>query len=339
MILGGGERPHGRPHGGAPPADRNFFGVPERHILLGLAGVIGIAILVVGVLGFASVEITEYGLNYSLVARKVERRTYLPGRYWISPVNFFLKFPAVVTTIQFSDSKQQYDLSPTEQGESQLRSRTRDGLDVFIELSFQYQLMGDKLYDLYTLLGGYPDYHHTFVRLAVDRLTETATKFSATEFFTQRTLIGKEMEALLVKDFEDQLFSHIFSFQLRSVGLPPEFEDSIQETEVMKQELSVALAEQNSTRVSLETQLMQAQRRVLVAANRGEAEASAVLLANAADIAQYNATQQKSADGYVGILQELGSKEAEMLAYMETRVLRDHPGEKTVVGLDLRAQG
>lgn len=297
-----------------------------------------IATIVVGFLGFASVEVTEYALNYSLIRRKVEPQTYAPGRYWISPLNFFVKFPATLTTIQFSDSAMQNDLSTTERGESQLRSRTRDGLDVFIELSFQYQLARDRLYDLYTLMGGYPDYHDIFVRVAIDRLTETATKYSATEFFTQRTAIGKDMEALLEREFSADLSSHVFSFQLRSVGLPRDFEEAIQETEVMKQDLSVAIAEQNSTRVSLETQLMQARRGTQVAANRGEAEAAAVMLANTAEVTQYNATQRKVADGYSGVLEALGSRTAALLDYMRVRALRDHPSQRTVVGIDVLSQ-
>lgn len=330
MRLGGREE-----QARAPLADGGILGMSTRHLSLGFAALVALTTVVVGVLGFASVEITEHALNYSLVRRKVEQRTYPPGRYWISPLNFFIKFPATVTTIQFSDSAMQDDLSSTERGESQLRSRTRDGLDVLIELSFQYQLVGDSIYDLYTLLGGYPDYHDTFVRIAVDRLTETATKYSATEFFTQRTAIGRDMEALLERDFASDLFAHVFSFQLRSVGLPKEFEEAIQQTEVMKQDLSVAVAEQNSTRVSLETQLMQARRGTRVAANRGEAEAAAVMLANAAEIAQYNATQRRAADGYSGVLEALGSEQGALLEYMRARALRDHPSQRTVVGLDV----
>lgn len=329
--------------GGAEPPRQNVAGRAQNPELAALRAGIGPALAVaaavaaaaVGVLGFSGVEITEYGLNYSLVTRKAKNRTYGSGRYWISPVNYFVKFPSTVTTIQFSDTRLQTDLTSTEKGEEELRSRTRDGLDVNIEISFQYQLMPEKLYELYTTLGPYPNYHNTFVRVAIDRLTESATKFSATEFFNDRTRIGKEMEALLKKDFQEFLYSHIFSFQLRSVGLPPPFEDAIQETEVQKQDLEVAQAEQKSQKVSMETQLMQATRRIKVIDNNAEAQAQTLLLNNAADIAQYIASQKLSADSYRAVLSELGANETEMLAYMQARVLRDHPSAKTVVGLSM----
>jgi len=296
-----------------------------------------ITILLFVIIGFGSVEITEYALNSSLLTRKVDSEPFASGRYWISPFNHFVRFPAIVKTIQFSDSTMQSDLHSDEQGDKLLRSRTKDGLDVLIELSFQYQLKKEQIFDLYTTLGPSPDYHNTFVRIAIDRLTEIATTYTANQFFMARTDIGKDMEQQLQKDFQDRLFASVFSFQLRSVGLPTEFEDAIQETEVMKQDVRVAQAEQSSTKVSLETQLMQAKRRTQVAASQAQAKAKSLMLANSADIAQYNIMQEKSADSYAGILKTLDSKEPDMLAYMETRVLRDHPSELTTLGVGLPA--
>merc|ERR1719346_266403 len=109
--------------------------------------------LFLGFFGFSQIDVTEYALNYSLLTHKVEKKTYLPGRYWIGPFNYFIRFPSTVTTIAFADSAMQLDLGPGERGERELRSRTKDGLDVNIELSFQYQLQMEKLYDLYTTFG------------------------------------------------------------------------------------------------------------------------------------------------------------------------------------------
>merc|ERR1719329_1878597 len=282
------------------------------------------ALAIIG--GIANVEVTEYALNYSLLTRTVEHRTYTSGRYWIGPFNYFVKYPAVVKTIQFSEAKLQYDLSASERS---------DGLDVSIELSFQYQIDPMKLYHLYTTLDASPFYHNVYTRIAIDRLTETATTYSANEFFVDRTLIGKRMEQQLKADFQKRLYASIFSFQLRSVALPEEFEDAIQETEVMKQDLQVAKAEQNSTRVSLETELMKAKRRMKVRVNQADGKAQSTMLSNAADIEQYTMSQHKAADSYAMVLKALGGKEKDVIEYMEARVLRDHVSALTTVGLGL----
>jgi len=287
--------------------------------------------------GFKSVEITEYGLSSNMVTRKVQRTPYQSGRYFVGPWCHFIKFPAVVKTIQFSDSRLQDDLGSDEQGDPKLRSRTADGLDVTIELSFQYQLHEDKIYDLYTTFGAGRDFHDLFVRVAIDRLTEIATGYTANEFFVDRTRIGREMEKFLKEDFEARLYSTIFSFQLRSVGLPEEFEKAIQQTEVKKQDTQVAEAEQVSNKVGLETELMKANRRVKVKANIAEGFAESVMLENKADIEQFTATQEKAAASYKGVLKELDGKEEELLAYVQSRVLRDHISEKVTLGLTLPA--
>lgn len=292
-------------------------------------------VVAVAALGIKSVEITEFGLKHNMLTRKVEKQPYNSGRYWIGPWCHFIKFPSVVKTIQFSDARMQTDLGVDEQGDPMLRSRTADGLDVTIELSFQYQLHVDKLYDLYTTMGAGKDFHDLFVRVSIDRLTEIATEYTANEFFIDRTKIGKAMEKLLKEDFEGRLYATIFSFQLRAVGLPDEFEKAIQKTEVKKQDVHVAEAEQESTKVALQTELMKATRRTKVKYNNAEAFSESVMLENTADIEQFEQTQKKAADSYKAVLKELDNKEAELLAYVQSRVLRDHISDKVTLGLTL----
>jgi hypothetical protein len=291
--------------------------------------------LVIGLAGIKSVEITEYGLVHNMVTRKVQKEPYLSGRYWIGPWAYFIKFPAVVKTIQFSDAKFQTDLGVDEAGDPMLRSRTSDGLDVNIELSFQYQLDKDNLYSLYTTFGAGKDFHDLYVRVSIDRLTEIATMYTANEFFHDRTRIGKEMEKMLRDDFESRLFSTVFSFQFRSVALPQAFEEAIQMTQVQKQDTDVAIAEQESTKVALETELMKAQRRTKVKANTADGIAESVMLENKADIEQFLATQEKAAESYASILANLDNKQGDLLAYVQSRVLRDHISDKVTLGLSL----
>jgi len=305
--------------------------------ITGITAFVFAAFIAIG--GIKSVEITEYGLSANMVTRKVDPKPYLSGRYWIGPWCYFIKFPSVVKTIQYSDSRLQEDLGIDEQGDPMLRSRTADGLDVTIELSFQYQLHQEMLYKLYTTFGEGREFHDLFVRVAIDRLTEIATEYTANEFFIDRTRIGKEMEKQLKSDFESRLYATIFSFQLRSVGLPDEFEKAIQKTEVMKQDVQVAQAEQISNKVSLETQLMQANRRVKVKANVAEGFAQSVMLQNTADIEQFKATQEKAAESYKSVLKNLDDKEGELLAYVQSRVLRDHISDKVTLGLSLPSIG
>lgn len=338
MRLGGENLPRprdgGAPGGGGGGGIEIFSGVRISFTSLAIlfAGTLAVFLLLYG---FGTVEITEYALCASLLTRKVEPNTYVSGRYWIGPFNYFITFPSVVKTIQFSDSKFQSDLSMSERGDPLLRSRTADGLDVTIELSFQYQLKKDDIYELYTTLGDGDYFHNTFVRISIDKLTEIATLYTANEFFTARTAIGKKMEDSLRTIFESTLYATIFSFQLRAVGLPDDFEKAIQLTEVKKQDVHVAEAEQNTTKVALETELMQTTRRTKVTANKADAYAQAVMLQNTADIETFTISQEKAADSYGNVLTKLDSQEGQLLKYVQARVLREHPSERMTIGLSM----
>lgn len=322
--------------GGEPPRQESV-NLPAAAFISALS-IAGVSVAVFFLAGLGSIEVTEYGLCSSRITRKVSTSPYLSGRYWIGPLSHFIRFPAVVKTIQFSDASTQSDLSVEEQGNPMLNSRTHDGLDVSVELSFQYKLKQESIYDLYTTMGDNLDFHETFTRIAIDRLTEVATRYTANEFFVKRTEIGKNMETVLREVFEKRLFATIFSFQLRSVLLPTDFEEAIQRTEVKKQDVHKAEAERNSTRVSMETELLQATRRTQVKSNSADAYAQSVILANSADISQFNKTQEFAAESYKGVLEALDTKESDLLQYIQSRVLRDHPSAKTTVALSLQSQ-
>ena len=104
--------------------------------------------------------------------------------------------------MQFSEAKLQYFVFATERSDGLLQS-----LDLSIEFSCQNQLDPNKIYTLDATLNAAPLYHNVYSRIAIDRLTEIATTYSANEFFVDRTIIGKSMESLLKKDFEKQLYA------------------------------------------------------------------------------------------------------------------------------------
>ena len=65
-----------------------------------------------------------------------------------------------------------------------IHSRTSDGLEVVLEISFQYKYNFTELYSMYTTFK----YKHkdTLIKMAVDVLSDSATKYSAYDFFMDR---------------------------------------------------------------------------------------------------------------------------------------------------------
>lgn len=282
------------------------------------------AILLLFVCSWASLEYTEFGLDYSVLTRTVGPRGYSAGRYFLGLGHHFVRFPATVKTIQFA--------STPDSDAGMLKSRTSDGLEVELEVSFQYLIMPDKLYDLYMKYGS--DYRPVYIRMATDILTTGATKYTANQFFTERSVIGRDMNAMLEHVLKEQAFVTVPFFQLRTVLLPKEFEDAIQDTEVMKQDIQTAMAQQQARCVEYETKVIQAQQQVKVLETQGDAAAQSVLLANDAYVQQLNASVVRQAQAFRAL--QVGAFAGDpkaLLRYMQIRAMREHTQGRTVVGL------
>ena len=89
--------------------------------------IVGVVLLV---LGFSTLEATEYGLDYSWISKTVDRKVYDNGLHFLGIGHSFIRFPKMVQTIDFS--KERTANRPP------VQSRTLDGLEVILEISFQY---------------------------------------------------------------------------------------------------------------------------------------------------------------------------------------------------------
>jgi SPFH domain / Band 7 family len=96
----------------------------------GMCAVSTITAIVLVILGFASLDPTEWGLDYSWISKTVDPQVKENGLYFIGIGHSFYKFPKVVQTIEFSK-----DRTATR---GPIDSRTSDGLEVVLEISFQY---------------------------------------------------------------------------------------------------------------------------------------------------------------------------------------------------------
>jgi len=274
---------------------------------------------------FGTLEFFEIGLNYSWISETIEDRPYSNGRYYLGVGNHFLKFPRTVVSIFFLD-----DLA----GNSMLhgpalQSRTKDGLNVKLEISFQYKLNPDNLYDMYTTLG--PTYEKTFIRMAVEQLTTAATLHNAHYFFVNRTHISEQMHKRLSDHFGEVGYAHIPFFQLRTVHLPHAFEDAIKETQVKQQEIKIATHKQETMTVTFETRVLQAEQYVKQLQNQADAEATAILLKNNAYCEQYTFAQEVQAEALKSLTTEAAWQSTQLLDYLRIRAAQEHPSNRTTM--------
>jgi len=283
--------------------------------------VVGITLFFLCCLSFDTLEYQEIGLNYSWISETVEDRTYGAGRYYIGIGNSFIKFPRVVNNMYFGD-----ELTPgiVINGPA-LQSRTQDGLTVRIEVSFQYKLKKEGLFELYQTFG--PDYQLILLRMAIEQLTTATTKHNAHDFFIDRTGLSKEMHHLLDEHFQKHGYAEVPFFQLRTVKLPQDFEDSIQDTQVKEQEIKVAKAQQDQNRINYETSLIQAGQNVKVLYHQAAAKSASIYAQNNAYCRQYRLMQTMQANALGEVAKNVSWSPQELLEYIRIRAVREHPSE------------
>ncbi|CAG9317718.1 unnamed protein product [Blepharisma stoltei] len=295
----------------------------DRKTLI-ILGLIGAALLVTAILlavSFDSVEYTEYGLDYSSISKSVGTSPYLGGIYLLGIGHSFIKFPRTVLTIDFSND--------AKSDRPQIESRTSDGLEVLLEISFQYELISANLYDLY--MNYELKYQYVIENIAIDTLTDQATKYTAYDFFMNRAKIGTEMQQALDAQLRNKTYTSVPFFQLRDVDLPDAFESAIQLSEVKKQDIQKANAEMNKIKVEIETKLLKANLNKSVTINLANGEAEAIKQNNEAEVNGFNATEMAAIYGYQALKESTNMTNPDLLNYLKASIVENYDGDKLVV--------
>jgi len=290
-------------------------------VWLGLCGIGIFTLVIILIFSFSSIGVNEIGLDYSSMFQTIEKRPYGSGFYYIGITHSFLKFPSVVQNIEFSKEKKAH-MGP-------IKSRTLDGLEVQLEISFQYRLKFEKLYEMYMKYG--INYESVFIVTAVDILTDMTTKFTAYKFFYDRQSIGDLMKKELANTYNSSCYAIIEALQLRTVDLPDDFEESIQETEVKKQDIEKAKAEQIKVNVECETRVKEAEFQKNVTLNVAYGEALTIQQANYAEVQNVLITQRQQADAYLALKKNLGLNSTQLLEYIRAKLIKDYEHPHSMV--------
>lgn len=229
------------------------------------------------------------------------------GRYFLGVGHRFLIFPKVYQTIEYSPG-------PDTTG-GPVQSRTKDGVEVILSVSFQYQLKQENIYDLFTTYGinmdGLEDgqqepYQRVLSYVARDILTDVSTEYNAFEFFSNRTNIGDRMSTQLRTIYERDYFASVVFFQLKDVDLPDQFEHAIQDAEVSRQYQQRAREIQTKAEIEAQTSVIQAEYDAQILLQEAGAQANATLQQNHYEIAAFNFTQQNRLLSYMALQRQLG---------------------------------
>ncbi|MCP4761774.1 MAG: hypothetical protein GY870_08330 [archaeon] len=247
-------------------------------------GLIAVGIFAVGgfFTFFETVEYDEIGLAKNNFTGELDYSiTYLPGRYLVGPFIDIIRFPSIVKTIAFNPGDSATD--------DMISARTKNGLSISFDISYQYKLNKSEIGDLVKDYG--LDYEDTYTKTSRDVFREECGLWTALEFYTNLTDIGDALENALITAFSD-LHAEIYGVQLTNIDLPDSFEKAREDAEVAKMQEEIEQYNQNAALIRIQTELLEAEASANV--SRIEALIAAEIVEIQA-IAQSNATDIGSA--------------------------------------------
>lgn len=264
--------------------------------------------------------------------------------YYVGMANFFQEFPSTFQIMYFLADRRLFDTS--EDGKlvrsiitrGPVKTRSRDGLEMYMSVSFQFRLTPEAVEPLYEILGNHL-YQDEFVRFARKSIVHTTSLFNATAFFKHRAEITKSMFDRMVDDFKFQSGNAtvnvvIEGLQLREVDLPDAFDKEIAETQKEMQEVDVAIARRRELEKIAERDVKVIEREAAQRLVEAEGFAQKVTLENQAVVDLMLLYQEIQAQANAKILHSfLNDTDPydRLLETMQVRAISVHDGESMVV--------
>jgi regulator of protease activity HflC (stomatin/prohibitin superfamily) len=271
---------------------------------------------------FAVVEPTEMALDYNTVSFTVdEKRVLKGGRQFIGLGHTLIKFPTLDQTIHMGTPTAASSKAKDTLTTSNLVVRTEDGLQVTLDVSFQYRLQQAAAAIVRLYKDFMNDYRPTYVRIARNVLRDVAAEFQAFNYFYNRSVISNRMkEALMVA-----LLNHsaeVRSFQLLNYKLPTKFSDAIEKTEIARQEIVNAKYQQRVATTQANTRVEEAKRqaKIILLAADATAQETALQAVAAANVTLQTMEAEKQA--YRTIKDELALDDSQLLSYVWLKAMQ-----------------
>jgi len=266
-----------------------------------------------------------------------------PGIKMLGFGNTLLEFPSTFQTMYFVRNvaqrcTDQSSVDCSEIHRPPIKARSRDGLEMTVSISFQWRLQPQSLKPLYEILG-HDLYKDEFVRFARAGIVHACSKFTANQYFTNRTAITGEMFDLLSANFQQPergLQVSIKDVQMREVDLPDQFDLEIANTQAMMQEVQVAQAEREQRRIGMEREILVSIERVQQTIQEAQGQAEKVRVESNATVTQMFNFQRRQALANAKILQSFENGTDPVLRlfeYMKVRAVEDHKANKLLVNV------
>jgi hypothetical protein len=231
----------------------------------------------------------EYALRYEGLTKELDTSlVYEEGKYLFEPQTELFKYNKIVGTVAF-------------RGNSLLECLSKDGIIIYANVVFQYQLRKSELFEIFWEFGEESSLKQLFTSVAKDSVRNVISRYEAIQFYGERSTIESAIGTQLTADFiTSGTHADITFLQLENYEFPEELSNAIKEKQRGEQDLDTATNEREGALTQVETELLiaivdaekrniqaltesekiilDAETQVEIILNKGQAEANVILI-------------------------------------------------------------
>lgn len=269
--------------------------------------------IVLIVVSISTLETNQAGLRFNSVTMTVgaDGMLYRGGTHFLGVGQSFVVFPTAQQSVRF-------------QGSESISARTLNGLDLALEVSFNFRL-GLSVTELTTLYynhGEFEEVSALYNRIARNVVRTVSSEFDAFSFFFNRTLVEARMNVDLSSQL-DEVNGILDSLQLLDVRLPTRFSDARVRQLNAVQEKEAAANEKRVAEISAATRINQTNIEVNSILINAEKDAEQTIIASRADINKLVQRLRAESSGFEQIKSQLGLDADRMLGYVYVDALQE----------------
>lgn len=238
---------------------------------------LGVAILIMSIvlisLSLKKIPEGEVGIQYDDVSNTIHTTPLDPGLKTVKPDSKIITYPSRL---------ENYDMS--------MICRTRDGIEINLQITFQYSFLtvGSELVASILSLGEKSANVDYMGNVAKGAIYESCSFFKAVNFTETRALVefnmSKMVELSMVKS---NTHTSMGAFQLKNFEYPVSFQTAINSKQKTKQQIVIVTSERSATLTDAETELQKEVKAVEIQINNANAQRQTLL-----DTAQLDAVAQ-----------------------------------------------
>jgi regulator of protease activity HflC (stomatin/prohibitin superfamily) len=271
----------------------------------------GIAVLAASL---KKVESTEYGLQYNIHKKELDDASKSGGLFAGPPGYEFIKVPSTFITVDLDDRT----------------CVSNDGLLVDFSVSFQYQMTEANLLPAVLKYRDFHKWADTVEEAGLSAIHHSCSEFQVTEFQSKRGIIQTKMEENLRLKLEgdeerglDGVNAVAVSVQLRYIGLPPQYNDAVQEKQAAEEDIALAVAQRKQETTKANTDLLRAKEEARKIMDTAVNEAEVLLTESQLKAEETLFSFEKEADALVQVKEALGLTSEGVLAYLSNMLLSE----------------